>query len=87
MLKAPRDQRLTLRQLTGQSSATHLAVSGSPEQVADTRQHWLESGAADGFNIMTAELPKGISDFVDLVILILQKRGVYRTDYRRYDVT
>jgi len=82
MLKTARDQCLTLRQLTSQSSATHLAVTGSPEQVADTLQHWFESGAADGFNIMPAELPKGISDFVDLVVPILQRRGIYKTKYR-----
>jgi hypothetical protein len=31
---------------------------------------------------MPAELPKGIIDFVDLVVPILQKRGIYKTDYR-----
>lgn len=81
LLKSARDRSLTLRQLTNQPSATHLSVTGSPEQVADMLQHWFETGAADGFNIMPAELPKGISDFVDLVVPILQRRGLFKTDY------
>lgn len=48
----------------------------------DTLQHWFETGAADGFNIMPAELPKGISDVVDLVVPILQQRGLFKLSYR-----
>jgi FMN-dependent oxidoreductase (nitrilotriacetate monooxygenase family) len=82
LLKGARDRAQTIRQLIDQPSSTHLNVTGSPEQIADTLQHWFETGAADGFNIMPAELPKGVSDFVDLVVPILQRRGLFKREYR-----
>ena len=39
------------------------------------------SGAADGFNIMAPVLPSGLELFVDHVVPILQRRGLFRTDY------
>ena len=38
-------------------------------------------GAADGFNIMPPVLPTALTDFVDQVVPILQKRGLFRTEY------
>jgi hypothetical protein len=49
--------------------------------VADTVQLWWESGAADGFNVMAPVLPAGLEAFVDHVVPILQKRGLFRTEY------
>lgn len=59
----------------------HLTVVGSAEQVADILQEWFENEAADGFNILPPWLPGGLDDFVELVIPILQKRGLFRTAY------
>lgn len=60
----------------------HRKIKGTPEQIADQMQEWFENGAADGFNIMLAPyLPRGLDDFVDLVIPILQERGLFRTEY------
>ncbi|MBW7459401.1 LLM class flavin-dependent oxidoreductase, partial [Paenibacillus sepulcri] len=39
-----------------------------------------EEKAADGFIIHTP-IPSGLKDFVELVVPILQERGLYRTDY------
>jgi FMN-dependent oxidoreductase (nitrilotriacetate monooxygenase family) len=75
--------RLTLRELY-RSVATargHRTVVGTPEQIADAMQLWFDNGAADGFNIMPPILPTGLVDFVEQVIPILQKRGIFRTDY------
>jgi hypothetical protein len=44
-------------------------------------QAWFENGAADGFNIMPPYLPGGLDDFVDLVIPVLQQRGLFRNEY------
>jgi hypothetical protein len=44
-------------------------------------QEWFENEAADGFNIMPPYLPRGLEDFVELVIPELQKRGLFRTEY------
>jgi hypothetical protein len=39
------------------------------------------AGAADGFNLMPPWFPGAFDDFVDHVVPILQKRGLFRTDY------
>ncbi|WP_371649674.1 LLM class flavin-dependent oxidoreductase [Streptomyces mirabilis] len=78
-----RRERLTVRQLIGRLGAGrgHLTIAGTPEQVADTMQHWFENAAADGFNIMSPVLPSGLEGFVDHVVPILQARGLFRTEY------
>jgi FMN-dependent oxidoreductase (nitrilotriacetate monooxygenase family) len=62
------------------SHGHHLAV-GSATEIADIMEHWFRNGAADGFNVIPATLPYCASDFVDLVVPELQKRGLYRTAY------
>ncbi|AYJ85848.1 LLM class flavin-dependent oxidoreductase [Sphingomonas paeninsulae] len=76
-------ERPTLRQLYRQVSTArgHLTSVGTPEQIADIIQRWFENGAADGFNIMPPILPTGITDFVDQVVPILQRRGIFREEY------
>jgi hypothetical protein len=44
-------------------------------------QEWWEGHAADGFNLMPAVMPSGLTDFVDHVVPVLQRRGLYRTEY------
>jgi FMN-dependent oxidoreductase (nitrilotriacetate monooxygenase family) len=74
---------LTLRQLylSLATARGHRTVVGTPEQVADAIQEWFTQGAADGFNIMPPILPGGLDDFVDQVVPILQRRGLFRTEY------
>lgn len=74
---------LTIRQLarTVVSSRGFLSVVGTPEKVADTLEQWFREGAADGFNIMPPYMPGALEDFVDQVVPILQKRGLFRTEY------
>lgn len=74
---------LTLRQLylSLATARGHRTVVGTPEQIADAIELWFSNGAADGFNIMPPILPTGLTDFVDQVVPILQKRGLFRTDY------
>ena len=78
-----RRERLTVRQLIGRlgGGRGHRTFSGTPEQVADTIADWFDNGAADGFNIMPAALPSGLDAFVDHVVPLLQRRGLFRTDY------
>jgi FMN-dependent oxidoreductase (nitrilotriacetate monooxygenase family) len=59
----------------------HLVVTGTPERIADVIETWVEEGAADGFNVMPAVFPAGLCDFVDEVVPLLQKRGLFRTEY------
>jgi FMN-dependent oxidoreductase (nitrilotriacetate monooxygenase family) len=78
-----RRENLTVRQLLGRlgGGRGHRTFTGTPEQVADTIQDWLDQGAADGFNVMPAVLPSGLEAFVDHVIPILRQRGLFRTEY------
>jgi FMN-dependent oxidoreductase (nitrilotriacetate monooxygenase family) len=78
-----RRERLTVRQLIGRlgGGRGHRTFAGTPEQVADAISHWFKNGAADGFNIMPPVLPSGLESFVDHVVPILQRRGLFRTDY------
>ncbi|WP_437780941.1 LLM class flavin-dependent oxidoreductase [Sorangium sp. So ce1097] len=78
-----RRERLTVRQLIGRlgGGRGHRTFAGTPEQVADAIQHWWERGAADGFNVMPPVLPSGLEAFIDHVVPLLQKRGLFRTEY------
>jgi FMN-dependent oxidoreductase (nitrilotriacetate monooxygenase family) len=78
-----RREHLTVRQLIGRlgGGRGHRTFTGTPEQVADAIVEWFELGAADGFNIMPAALPSGLDAFVDHVVPLLRRRGLFRTDY------
>jgi len=54
---------------------------GTPEQVAGHLEHiWRETGC-HGYNMTPNVMPSSIENFVDEVVPILQKRGVFRTEY------
>jgi FMN-dependent oxidoreductase (nitrilotriacetate monooxygenase family) len=74
---------LTLRELyrAVATARGHRTVVGTPEQIADAIELWFNNGAADAFNIMPPILPTGLTDFVDQVVPILQRRGLFRTEY------
>ncbi|MFB6519343.1 LLM class flavin-dependent oxidoreductase [Streptomyces sp. NPDC056401] len=80
---ARREGGLTLRELIARLGAGrgHRVFAGTPEQIADQLEEWFTQGAADGFNIMAPVLPTGLTDFVDQVVPILQRRGLFRTEY------
>lgn len=71
--------RQLIRELAG--GGGHRVIVGTPEQIADDIEHWFRAGAADGFNLMPDQLPGGLQDFVDGVVPILQRRGIFRTAY------
>ncbi|MGW8992122.1 LLM class flavin-dependent oxidoreductase [Streptomyces zhihengii] len=78
-----RRERLTIRELIARlgGGRGHRVFAGTPEQIADQLEEWFTSGAADGFNIMPPHLPGGLEDFVDHVVPLLQRRGLFRTEY------
>ncbi|MGO4191967.1 LLM class flavin-dependent oxidoreductase [Arthrobacter sp. YAF17] len=83
IVELARREQLTVRQLIGRlgGGRGHRTFSGTPEQAADAIQLWFENGAADGFNIMPAVLPSGLETFVDQVVPVLRRRGLFRTGY------
>ncbi|NTI78656.1 LLM class flavin-dependent oxidoreductase [Rhizobium rhizogenes] len=79
-----RREDLTVRQLLKRlgGGKGHRVVCGTPEQIANDIEEWFIAGAADGFNIMPDVLPHGAEVFVEEVIPVLQRRGLFRTEYR-----
>jgi FMN-dependent oxidoreductase (nitrilotriacetate monooxygenase family) len=80
-LNLARREKLTVRALSRRIRSGHRLIVGSPEQVADTLEEWFLAGAADGFNLMPDMFPSGAEIFVDEVVPILRKRGIFRHDY------
>lgn len=78
-----RREGMTLRDLFNLTAAArgHWVLCGTPEKIAGTLEQWFVEGAADGFNILPAWFPGGFSEFVDLVVPLLQRRGLFRHDY------
>jgi FMN-dependent oxidoreductase (nitrilotriacetate monooxygenase family) len=56
---------------------------GSAERVADDIQQWYEAGAMDML-LLRQEHPRGLQDFIELVVPILQARGLFHTDYEAH---
>lgn len=83
IVELARSDQLTVRQLIGRlgGGRGHRTFTGTPEQVADTIEQWFRGGVADGFNIMAPTLPSGLELFVDHVVPILRRRGLFRTEY------
>ncbi|QGM97570.1 LLM class flavin-dependent oxidoreductase [Methylocystis parvus] len=79
-LSLARDRSLTLRQILEKGTG-HRRIVGSPEQIADSLEEWFNEGAADGFNIFSDVYPAGLAAFVDHVVPVLQRRGLFRTEY------
>lgn len=73
-----RKHRLTPRQLLQQGA--HLAHAGNPQDMADLISEWFTTHACDGFTLMWPTLEANIL-FVEEVVPILQRRGLYRTAY------
>jgi alkanesulfonate monooxygenase SsuD/methylene tetrahydromethanopterin reductase-like flavin-dependent oxidoreductase (luciferase family) len=75
-----REKYLELLQLIPYNSLPRPLFFGSAEKVADQVQQWYEQGAMDML-ILRQDHPYGLRDFIDLVVPILQERGIFRTEY------
>ena len=59
----------------------HPIFLGTPEQIADNFQRWFEAGVGKGFSVVPDSGLESLTDFVEQVVPILQKRGLLRTEY------
>ncbi len=84
MARLARRENLSIRQLAYRYAAarSHWMIRGSAKDIADQLEAWFVGKAADGFNLLPQTLPGALDDFVDLVIPELQRRGLFRTEYR-----
>jgi FMN-dependent oxidoreductase (nitrilotriacetate monooxygenase family) len=73
----------TLRQLLASLAGArgHFTMAGTPDEVANLIEDWFTDGAADGFNIMPPVLPHMLDVFSAEVVPLLQRRGLFRTEY------
>lgn len=58
-----------------------LTAIGTPEEVADKIQYWVEETDVDGFNLEPYILPASYEDFIELVVPVLQARGLFKREY------
>lgn len=56
-------------------------IVGEPVQVADALQTWMSEADVDGFNLSRTVMPECLEAFIELVVSVLQERGIYKTAY------
>ncbi|NBD23902.1 NtaA/DmoA family FMN-dependent monooxygenase [Paenibacillus sp. T1] len=80
--ESPRPQTVReVKETLGTLGGRGLFVVGTPEEVADRIQYWVEETGIDGFNVIQILSPDTLRDFIELVVPELQRRGMFREDY------
>ncbi len=59
----------------------NVELIGTAADIADTMQEWFECEGADGYNVMPANMPTGLHDFIEHVVPELRRRGLFRLAY------
>jgi long-chain alkane monooxygenase len=54
---------------------------GTPADIADQMEHYMDDGGADGFMLIATYTPGCFEEFTDLVVPELQRRGRFRDRY------
>ncbi|MCA1217499.1 NtaA/DmoA family FMN-dependent monooxygenase [Streptomyces sp. 8L] len=81
IVERAREENLTLRQVADSVNQFRRSpFVGAPETVADTIERWFNAGTFDGINL-AFRTDDDISLFVEGVVPVLQKRGLFRTAY------
>lgn len=83
MFNLAKEKGYTIRELclAIASGRGHRTVVGTPADIADAMEDWVEQRAADGFNIIPTHLPCGLEDFAAQVLPELRRRGRFRSEY------
>jgi FMN-dependent oxidoreductase (nitrilotriacetate monooxygenase family) len=76
-----RHERITPRQFVRRVEGGHRLVAGTAEDIAADIISWWRSGVVEGFNIQAPVLPDDLSDFVELVVPLLQEAGIFPREY------
>lgn len=75
-------EKLSLREIGKWYGArTEGGMVGSPTEIVDRMEQWIEGEAADGFTVIGVHLPASFQEFADLVVPELRKRNLVRTEY------
>jgi FMN-dependent oxidoreductase (nitrilotriacetate monooxygenase family) len=70
-------KRQTLREAALEAATPRADLIGSAQEIADILVERVEKQAADGFILGFPVIGQGLDDFVELVIPVLEDRGVY----------
>jgi len=83
VVRTARERGMTLREIARHTAAGtgHRVLVGTAEYMADEMQAWLDTDAADGFNIICNYYHAPFEEFSRQVIPELRRRGVFRTEY------
>ncbi|MDT7626342.1 MAG: hypothetical protein QOF99_7243 [Pseudonocardiales bacterium] len=73
-------RNLSIRELIIETTARQSFI-GTPAQVAEQIDSYVQSDASDGFILVPHLTPGGLDEFVEKVIPELQDRGSFRTEY------
>lgn len=60
----------------------HAIFIGTPDQLADRMETWIDAGACDGFTLQPGYMPSELELFCTQVATLLQQRGLLRRDYQ-----
>jgi long-chain alkane monooxygenase len=63
------------------------AVVGTPEEIATKMEEFVARTDLDGFNVHSNVSPESYRDFVELVVPVLQARGLFRDRYDPAETT
>ncbi len=80
----PSGESMTLREVAqrhGESVGLPQFV-GTVKRVTDQLEAFIETAGGDGFMLTPIYSPGAIEEFVDQIVPELQRRGLYRTEYR-----
>ncbi|KAL7908724.1 Nitrilotriacetate monooxygenase component A/pristinamycin IIA synthase subunit A [Trichoderma velutinum] len=73
---------------TKHTIAEHVSIGGNgpvlvgtPEQVADGLETWVQEADIDGFNFAYTLFPQSFKDIIELLLPELKKRGLFWDDY------
>jgi FMN-dependent oxidoreductase (nitrilotriacetate monooxygenase family) len=70
----------TLRDVALESATPRSEFVGTPEQIADKIEEWVDTGASDGFVLGFPVQGQGLDDFDSQVLPILEQRGRHSRD-------
>ncbi|MFR9803756.1 NtaA/DmoA family FMN-dependent monooxygenase [Pseudonocardia sp. RS010] len=75
-------RQLTLRQTAHMAAYLEEDFFGTPVEVVDAMEAWMEAEATDGFLVHNWLQPEGLQDFVTLIVPELRRRGLYQDGYQ-----
>jgi alkanesulfonate monooxygenase SsuD/methylene tetrahydromethanopterin reductase-like flavin-dependent oxidoreductase (luciferase family) len=79
LLESIPDKAWTIRDMIGNTQRNRMI--GTPEYIADELEKWRDAGI-DGINYAPLSGLRGLDDFVENAVPVLQERGLMQREYR-----